>query len=356
MDAVLHQVELDTTLRSDEALAARFDSFARVECAPIASGESSNSPAYATLSRHVAGSGVLLALARECRAGQPIPNLFFAAIKRLLADEPREALAGIYRQVARGGKPPPALPREFGRYCRRRSDAIVEIVRTRNVQTNEVSRCSSLMPAFGVVALDAGRDLALIDVGASAGLNLLWDRFDYRYSDGSSFGSGRSPVRIDCECRGTMPQIPAHFPKVAYRVGIDLSPVDLGQDEAYRWLQALIWPEHADRMARLAAARSVWLQQPPRVEAGDALVLLPEIIEKAPKSAALCIVHSHTLNQFSERARAAFARLLQSVSKARPVYEVSAEHDRLTLFRYAAREGTLLLSAARSAHGRWVDW
>ena len=229
MDAVLHQVELDTTLRSDEALAARFDSFARVECAPIASGESSNSPAYATLSRHVARSGALLALARECRAGQPIPNLFFAAIKRLLADEPREALAGIYRQMARGGKPPPALPREFDRYCRRRSDAIVEIVRTRNVQTNEVSRCSSLMPAFGVVALDAGRDLALIDVGASAGLNLLWDRFDYRYSDASSFGSGRSPVRIDCECRGTMPQIPAHFPKVAYRVGIDLSPIDLGQ-------------------------------------------------------------------------------------------------------------------------------
>ena len=69
-------------------------------------------------------------------------------------------------------------------------------------------------------------------------------------------------------------------------------------------------------------------------------MLLPELIEKAPESAALCIVHSHTLNQFSERARAAFARLLQSVSKARPVYEVSAEHDRLTLFRYAAREGS----------------
>ena len=308
------------------------------------------------LSRHVARSGALLALARECRAGQPIPNLFFAAIKRLLEDEPREALAGIYRQVARGGKPPPTLPREFGRYCRRRSDAIVEIVRTRNVQTNEVSRCSSLMPAFGMVALDAGRDLALIDVGASAGLNLLWDRFDYRYSDGSSFGSGRSPVRIDCECRGTMPQIPARFPKVAYRVGIDLSPIDLGQDDAYRWLQALIWPEHADRLARLAAARSVWLQEPPRVEAGDAMVLMPELIEQAPESAVLCIVHAHTLNQFSDRARAAFVCLLQSVSQSRPVYEVSAEHDRLTLFRYSARERMILLSAARSAHGRWVEW
>ena len=224
MDPLLHQVELDITHRTDDVLAARFDSFANVECAPSGSGESSNSPAYAMLSRHVARSGALLALARECR--------------------------------------------------------------------------------------------------------------------------------------GAMPQIPARFPKVAYRVGIDLSPIDLGQDDAYRWLQALIWPEHADRLARLAAARSVWLQEPPRVEAGDAMVLLPELIEQAPESAALCIVHAHTLNQFSDRARAAFVCLLQSVSQSRPVpvYEVSAEHDRLTLFRYAACERMILLSAARSAHGRWVEW
>ena len=78
------------------------------------------------------------------------------------------------------------------------------------------------MPAFGIVARAAGRPLALIDVGAGAGLNLRWDEFDYRYSNGSAFGTGMSPVQIDCEVRGPMPDIPERFPEVANRAGIDL--------------------------------------------------------------------------------------------------------------------------------------
>lgn len=105
------------------------------------------------------------------------------------------------------------------------------------------------MPAFGVIAQATGQDLALIDIGAGAGLNLLWNRFDYRYSDGSTFGSGRSPVRIECESQGEMPRIPTRFPATSFSAGVDLNPIDLGDDEQYRWLEALIWPEHADRTA-----------------------------------------------------------------------------------------------------------
>ena len=217
-----------------------------------------DSPMYAMLSHHVAESPTLLALARECRVAQPIPNLLFAAVKRLVADAPDSPLADLYECAARGEPPTAALPHAFERFCNAHRDPIITLVRSRGVQTNEVGRCSHLMPAFGIVVRTAERALALIDVGAGAGLNLLWNRFDYRYSDGSVFGSGQSLVRIDCESRGRMPDIPAGFPEIAYRMGLDLHPINLADDNEYRWLQALIWPDHADRITLLANARRVW--------------------------------------------------------------------------------------------------
>ena len=350
-------MDLTQEIRTDEVLAACFDEFGRLECAATRLGVSGGgSPTYAVLSRHVAGSAALLALARECRVGQPVPNLVFAAVKRLLAEEPQGRLAELYRCAVRSEEVSRDLPREFERFCLAHVDAIVNLVQSRSVQTNEVGRCSFLMPAFSVVAGDAGRNLALIDVGAGAGLNLLWDRFDYRYSDGSRFGSGRSLVRIDCESEGKMPRIPKQFPGVSYRVGIDRYPVDLGDDEQYQWLQALIWPEHADRMARLAGARRLWLQERPRIEAGDALELLPVLMDETPADAALCVCHSHSLNQFSADARAAFAELLGTASQARPVYTVAAEDHDLVVKRQTRGLSTTLLEAGRNAHGRWVEW
>ena len=349
-------VDLSPGRRTNSTLADRFNVFAAIECAPTGSGMSVDSPTYAALSRHIAKTEALLSLARECRPGQPIPNLLFAAAKRLVADEPDTPLAGLYRRAARRDKPSPELAQEFERFCAARADEIVALVRTRNVQTNEVGRCSNLMPAFGCVANDAGRDLALIDVGAGAGLNLLWDRFDYRYSDGSSFGSGRSPVQITCEVRGRWPRLPAQFPNVSFRAGIDLHPINLADREQYRWLQALIWPDHADRAALLANARRVWLQQPPRMEAGDALQVLPVVIAQVPAETALCVFHCHALYQFSVAARSAFSAILRSASRSRPVYHVSSEGERLVVTRLDNAQSTTLLSALRSAHGRWVEW
>ena len=349
-------VDLNRDGRSDSALAVRFEAFADLECAAAGSGMSVHSPTCALLARHVARRASLLALARECRLGQPIPNLLFAAVKRLVGDAPDEPLWGLYRRVAEGEEPPAELPQAFEDFCRRHAERIVDLVRTRNVQTNEVGRCSHLMPAFGLIAQTTGKDLALIDVGAGAGLNLLWNRFDYRYSDGSTFGSGRSPVLIECESRGEMPGIPARFPSVPFAVGVDLNPVDLGDEEHYRWLKALVWPDHGDRLVLLANARRLWMREPPRVEAGDALAMLPFLAAEAPADAALCVFHCHVLNQFSVEARAAFAAALRSLSRSRPVFHVASEGERMDVARIAAGRSTTLLSVLRSAHGRWVQW
>ena len=342
--------------RTDSALARRFEEFAELECAASGSGMSVDSPTYAVLSRHIAKHVDLLALARECHPGQPIPNLLFAATKRIVQDAPGSPLSAHYDRAARGSRPASALPDAFAQFCAEHRGRIRALLERRKVQTNEVGRCSHLMPAFGIVAQAARQPLALIDVGAGAGLNLLWDRFDYRYSDGSVFGSGRSPVRIVCENRGPMPDTPARFPEVAYRVGIDLEPIDLAEDEQYRWLQALVWPDHADRAALLANARRVWLQHTPRVVAGDAVERLPALIEAAPLDAALCIYHGHVLNQFPVSARAAFSKALRSASRQRPVYHVASEGEYLNVARIVDGLSRVLLSVLRSAHGRWVAW
>jgi len=349
-------VELDPRARSNEALAAHFNEFARDECAAPHPGAIAPSPTYAVLSRHVAGSDALLTLARECRVGQPIPNLLFAAVKYLLPEEPGGRLAELYGRAARGEEPSANLPLAFEEFCARHARAILDLVRNRSVQTNEVGRCAFLMPAFGVVARHARRNLAIIDVGASAGLNLLWDRFDYRYSDGSEFGAGNSRLRIECVVRGRMPRIPTRFPKVASRVGIDMHPLDLGDDDQYRWLQALVWPDRENRSARLASARRIWLQHRPRVVPGDALTLLPVLIAEAPDGAALCVIHTHVLNQFPVDARREFEEILRSASHSRPVYRIAAEGHDLAVTRHARGDVSTLLTALRCAHGRWVDW
>ena len=209
-----NHADLNREVRTDLALAERFKVFADVGCGPN-EGMGVVSATYALLARHVATREPLLALARECRVGQPIPNLLLAAVKRLAADEPASVLARLYGQPEELGKRVRELPQAFDQFCGEHGGRIVDLVRRRIVQTNEVGRCSHLMPAFGVIAQSAGRDLALMDVGAGAGLNLLWNQFEYRYSDGSVFGTGRSCVRIECESRGEMPRIPARFPGVS---------------------------------------------------------------------------------------------------------------------------------------------
>ena len=92
------------------------------------------------------------------------------------------------------------------------------------------------------------------------------------------------------------------------------------------------------------------------MEAGDALQVLPVVIAQAPTETALCVFHCHALYQFSVAARSAFSAILRSASRSRPVYHVSSEGERLVVTRLDNGQSTTLLSALRSAHGRWVEW
>ena len=342
--------------RTDGALAERFKRFAIEECSE-ASDEGAGSRTYEVLSETVANDPALLDLARRCRVGQPIPNLLFAAVKRLVASFPGSGLAAHYGRIAAGQHPTPELERAFAEFSLAHRDQIIEYLETRMVQTNEVGRCAYLMPGFlAIAAENPGRPLALVDVGASAGLNLNWDRYRYRYSTGDEYGRADSGVVIDCHARNGLPSLPEPFPRVSFRVGIDLEPVNLSDDEEYRWMQALVWPEHRDRGDLLSAARDIWLQSQPETLRGDAIELLPEILDSIPGDSALCVFHCHTLNQFPTKAREQFASILRDASMRRTVYHMPSEGQRVRLRSIMEGTATTLLWARRQVHGKWIEW
>jgi hypothetical protein len=335
-------------------LAKRFKRFGERECLPA-------SPLYARLAVAIAGDPEMLAIAAAARAA-PVPNLLFAGVQYLLLRGADHPLVGFY--PACGGDPgrtdidPVPLFRDF---CLAHADAIRRLLETRRVQTNEVRRCALLLPAFAVVAGEAaGRPLAIVEIGASAGLNLLWDRYGYDYG-GARCGDPEAPVQLRCALRGAQaPPIPATMPSVAWRVGLDLKPIDVHDDDAVLWLRALTWPEQVERAALLEHALDLARREPPLLLAGDALELLPGVLQRVPGDAALCLVHTFTLNQFTPEMRDQFWALAAGESLRRPVQVVSLEWREpapplvVTRLEGGARHEREL--ARCDPHGAWIEW
>jgi len=228
------------------------------------------------------------------------PNLFFAAI-----------------QLLTGPEAMPQTGAELRALVHRRGHEIRQVMLRRRTQTNEVGRCAVLLPA-----LPSG-PVALVEVGASAGLCLLLDRFCYRYGS-TLIGETSSPVRLQCAAAGAVP-LPANVPNVVWRSGLDASPIDVGDDDAVRWLRACIWPEHSERRQRLEHAIELARGHPVTVTAGDLVDDLPAVLAEVPAEARLVVFHSAVLSYVDAERRRAFADILVEVSKQRDVVWVSNE-------------------------------
>ena len=272
------------------ALAQRFVRFADQECGAYA-------PLYDHLARGIAGDPELLTLAGHARSGQQAPLLLLAAVHALLLGGADHALGTFYPSVVpRAAVPSEALLPTFRAFCHDYREALHALLSTGLVQTNEPRRCTVLLPAFATVArLAGGRPLALIEVGASAGLNLLFDRYSYDYGSGRSIGEPTASVRFTCEVRGSvLPPLPTVLPPVATRVGIDLHPIHADDLQATRWLRALVWPEHPERAAVLQQGLTLAQREPPTLIAGDALTVLPQVVATVPGGRGpLCVPYRH---------------------------------------------------------------
>ncbi|MGH3786660.1 MAG: DUF2332 domain-containing protein [Pseudonocardiaceae bacterium] len=183
-------------------------------------------------------------------------------------------------------------------------EAVREVMRTRRTQTNEAARCATLLPALAQLR----GPLALIEVGASAGLCLLYDVWRYHYTGPGVdhwVGPADGPVTVSCSVDGLVP-LPDAVPDIVWRAGLDLSPIDASDPDARRWLQCLVWPEHDDRARTLRAALDVAADMAPRIDSGDLVLDLPELLAQAPSDATVVVVHSATLSQVEPHQRDAF--------------------------------------------------
>ncbi|MBC7544778.1 MAG: DUF2332 domain-containing protein [Candidatus Sericytochromatia bacterium] len=323
-----------------------------------------HSPLYAHLSRHVATAPVIRRLTTAVADGQPLPNLIFAAVHLQLLAGADDPLAAFYPSVTGGPAPSGDPVRAFLAYCARHEAVLLPILQTHRVQTNEVRRSALWLPAMAVAAAaHGGRPLSLVECGASAGLNLLWDRYGYDYGDGLRRGDAASPVQLTSAFVGDhRPHLPKALPQVVGRLGIDLHPVDVHDPAQVLWLRALLWPEQHARAALLQAAVSVARQAPFTMWAGDLLARLPDAIRQVPADAVPVIMHSFTFNQLSEADRDRGDAIIATLGAERDLSRLSIEwltgDDGPLLTHTAYRRGVAETTPLANVdqHGNWMTW
>jgi hypothetical protein len=233
----------------------------------------------------------------------------------------------------------------------------------RSIQTNEVRRSWLLLPCFLELARRAGAEtLDLIELGSSAGFNLLWDRYRYRYEAGT-WGPTGAPLELDGEERRSVPAaLLALAPRVGRRIGVDLAPVDVTGAEGALRLRSFVWPGQAGRMERLDAALGAVRAEPPELRRGDLVELLPRLLAERRADALTIVFQTAVLGYLSDEGWEEERSVLEAsgqkgglaaVWTARPADEV---HDYWGLWAQTWPGGAPELLAHADFHGAWLEW
>jgi hypothetical protein len=327
-----------------------------------------SSPCYADWSLHIADDPELIARIDQWPYNKRQPLLMLAAARFL------------------GARVSP-YP-EFRRFLDEHWAEVSRTVMSRATQTNEVGRCATLLPSLGAIAATEGKPLALIEVGASAGLALFPDRYSYEFDDGvtvTRLGPGRSgerrvrggsgglpePPVLRCRTVGGVP-LPDALPEVVWRAGIDLNPLDVRNPDDVAWLEALIWPEQEFRRERLRRAIAVAREHPPLLVAGDLNEQLLSLAGQAPADAALVVFHSAVMGYVSADGRARFRASMQGLAHDRGCHWLSNEGETVIIQEDGSAvlpemdprriRGNFLLQhngqpvAITGPHGQSLDW
>ncbi|MFJ4254961.1 DUF2332 family protein [Microbacterium sp. NPDC090003] len=253
-----------------------------------------------------------------------------------------------------------AVWREF---VLRNADAVVAECSARSLQTNEPLRLAALLPVLSEI----DGPIALLEIGASAGLCLYPDRYSYRVTgpDGElrlalDPRDGVSSVVLASRVAGELPEL--RLPEIVWRAGIDLAPLDARDPDDRRWLQGLVWPGETGREQRIAAALDIAAADPPTLVAGDALERLDALVDEAPTDATLVITTPGVLVHIPRSERAALvARIRASTARwvtidppgLLDVWEPPIDAERWAGFAVAL-DGRV--RAAADPLGAWWEW
>lgn len=236
----------------------------------------------------------------------------------------------------------------------------------RSTQTNEVGRLAILTPVFVGIQEAARRPLALVEVGASAGLCLYPDRYGYEWRTGPAGVvriSTHGPLTLACEVTGPAP-LAESPPWVAWRGGLDLNPLDVTDNDAMAWLANLVWPEQDDRRRRLETAVALARTDPPLLVQGDLLTDLPPLLEEAARHGEVVVFHSAVIAYLEPVARERFHRMMADLVADRVCRWVSNEAPQVlpAVAGPASPAGMFVLGldgravAWTHGHGRSMTW
>jgi hypothetical protein len=319
---------------------------------------------YTALWEQLKDDPELLELVALVESNQPIPITFFTTINYLVLAEPLDPLAFYYPYLHPDETPPlsEAYP-AFRAFVLAHSAQLRTLLPTARLQTNEVTRCANLLPAFALAYQRGGyQPLHMVEVGSSAGLNLLWHQYQYRYGS-MVIGDPTSPVQIPCEVQGgSLPPLPERIPQVAQCQGIELCPRDINDEADMRWVRAAIWPEEVGRHHLLDAAIAFARREGVSLYTGDACDLLPDLLSAIPPSHTAVIWHSFAVHQGPLEVKACIDTQITEASRGRTLYRVSLEFldqagPRLELSEY--QDGQIVkqdLLARCAVHGESMTW
>jgi hypothetical protein len=325
------------------------------------------SPLYARLLEETASDVVADGPAWAVLQGRHIdtPLRFMAAMHRLVLTGRAPELARFYPSAGGdaggvGEDPWPA----FLRTMREHRDEIRELLDL-PCQTNEVGRCAALLGGFLLVARETGLRLALAEIGASAGLNLRWDRYRYECAD-AAWGDPTSPVRFEEPFSGSHPPFDVRA-KVVERRGCDLQPLDPASAEDRLTLRSSVWADQVGRMRRLEAALEVAALVPAEVERAEATEWLARRLADTRPGNTTVVFHSITEVYLSPDQRARIRELLEDAgsraTRTSPLAWLRFEHSwdsslglecEVTLTVWPGGERRTLATAL--PHGSPVRW
>lgn len=329
----------------------------------------SSAPTYAAIiealvaelsgSARSTAASLIVADGRE-PVGSALYLRLLAAVHRLALDDPSLPVRA-YLPSTGGAVDVDAVVPVFLQTVDDRTDAVVAGMQA-DIQTNEVGRATVLSAALNHIAHRLGPGLRLLELGASAGLNLCVDRFRVD-AGGQAWGPPDSPVQLTGAFVAGSP--PAGGYELVDRRGCDVEPVDLADPANRLLLRSFVWPEHVERLQRLERAIDVAVTGPtPVVDRAEASAWLGKELADLPDDVTTVVFHSVVMPYLTVSQRgelrsvlsAAGAQADESRRLARLSYEYRASHQTfcLSLMTWPGERRSLL--ATGNPHGREVRW
>ena len=277
------------------------------------------SPLYAALSKAGAQDPEILALSAQALGAAPPVHLFISAHYLLLGGV-EDPLARFFPTLT----PNPGAPEEawphFRRFCLSHRDELTQLLRTKPIQMTYVERCRVLMPAMCLAGQMAGAPIHIVELGCSAGIMLIFDKYAYEMRPGEVVGPEDAEIRLKGELHGGAK---LEMPRILSRTGIDLNLIDPHSADDRRWMLATCFPELLGEQQRLARAMDLVAGTDIRWLEGDALGHVPRVLAETPDP--ICLYHSACLMYWSAEAKAQLERQLLEASKGRSILRVAVE-------------------------------